>query len=170
MPYLSEILYRRVLDASGDMVGRVKDLVISPSEQFPPVQWAIVGTGTGERVLRWNEMAIESAHVRLRRRLEGMPAERIPADAVRLGRDVLDQNVTDTASGRTLQVSDVQLEETGRQLRVMGADASGRGLWRRVGFEALAAIFARGGQERIVPWHQVVLQRGSGSTPPLASK
>jgi len=169
MPYLSGILHRRVLDASGDMVGRIKDLVISPSEQYPPVEWAIVGTGSGERVLPWSEMAIESAHVRLRHRLEGIPDERVPANAIRLGRDVLDHHITDSASGQAVQVSDVQLEETGRQLRVMGADASARGLWRRVGFEALGGLFTSDAQ-KIVPWHQVSLQRGSGSTSPLASK
>ena len=47
MPYLSDIQHRRVLDAGGDEIGRLKDLAILPKEQFPAVQWAILATGGG---------------------------------------------------------------------------------------------------------------------------
>ena len=174
MPYLSDILHRRVLDASGDDIGRLKDLVIVPTEQYPPVQWAILATSDGERVLRWAECAIESAHVRLRRRLEGLAPERIPPGAVRLGSDLLDREVGVAPGASLAFVNDVQLEETGRQLRVMGADIGLAGLLRRIGIERLAGLVARIAGRRlgrpVVPWQEVDLQRGSGSTLPLASR
>ena len=159
MQYLSDIQHRRVLDLGGDEVGRLKDLAIMPREHFPAVQWAILATGDGERILRWGDLAIEPAHVRLRRRLEGIPTETLPSEALRLGRDLLDKQIVDTHGAKVVRVNDLQLEETGGQLRLVGADVGLRGLVRRVGAEGIAervgALFGRRMPRGIIPWHLV---------------
>lgn len=153
MPYLSDIHHRRVLDAGGDSIGRLRDVAVIPDEQIPAVRWAILGTRDGERVVRWADLAIEPAHLRLRRRLESIAPEALPAAAVRLGRDLLDQ---DLAAGR---VTDLHLEETGGQLRLLGADVGWAGLLRRIGIErpvaVLARLVGRPLPRRIVAWSEV---------------
>jgi hypothetical protein len=52
MPYLSEIQHRRIVDQGGALVGKLVDVAVIPKEQFPAVQWAIVGGPDGERTLR----------------------------------------------------------------------------------------------------------------------
>lgn len=159
MPYLSDIQHRRVLDAGGDPIGHLRDVAVMPDEHIPAVQWAILATGDGERVLRWGDLAIEPAHVRLRRRLEGLAPEKLPAGALRLGRDLLDQEI---AGGR---VTDLQLEDSGGQLRLLGADIGWRGLLRRIGIEgpiaAVARAFGRPLPRRIVPWSEVEMKQGA---------
>jgi len=156
VPFLSDIQHRRVLDAGGDAVGRLRDVAVIPSERIPAVQWAILATGDGERIVRWGDLAIEPAHVRLRRRLESLPPETLPAGALHLGRDLLDQEIS---AGR---VTDLQLEESGGQLRLLGADVGWRGLLRRIGIESPVAGIARAiGRPlpaRIVPWTEVRLR------------
>lgn len=159
MPFLSEIRHRRVLDAGGDPAGRLLDLAIAPSERIPVVRWAILGTPAGERVVRWSDLAIEPAHLRLRRHLEGLAAESLPDDAIRMGRDLLDQPVHDSERGAVVRVNDLQLEEAGGELRLVGADVGWRALWRRIGVERVAEILApltgrRLGRD-VVPWHLV---------------
>lgn len=153
MPYLSDIHHRRVLDAGGDMIGRLRDVAVMPGEQIPAVRWAILGTRGGERVVRWADVAIEPAHVRLRRRLEGLSPETLPDGALRLGRDLLDRQVV---PGR---VTDLHLEETGGQLRLLGADVGWTGLLRRIGIERpvglLARLVGRPLRPSIVPWSDV---------------
>lgn len=159
MPYLSEIQHRRVIGPSGDEVGRLVDVAVMPKEQFPAVQWGILGTGGGERVIRWSEAVIEPAHVRLRRRLDGLAPESLPAEALRLGRDLLDKQIVDTHGAKVVRVNDLQLEESGGQLRLVGADVGVRGLMRRVGAESLAermaGVVGRRLPRGIIPWHLV---------------
>jgi magnesium transporter len=153
VPFLSDIHHRRVLDAGGDTIGRLRDVAVMPDEQIPAVRWAILGWRDGERVIRWADVAIEPAHVRLRRRLESIAAEALPEGALRLGRDLLDQAV---AAGR---VTDLHLEETGGQLRLLGADVGWAGLLRRIGIERpvglLARLAGRPLRPRIVAWSEV---------------
>lgn len=153
MPYLSDIHHRRVLDAGGDAIGRLRDVAVMPDEQIPAVRWAILGTRDGERVVAWADLAIEPAHLRLRRRLESIAAETLPAGAMRLGRDLLDQRIG------TGQVTDLHLEETGGQLRLLGADIGWGGLLRRIGIErpiaGIARLAGRPLRQRIVAWSEV---------------
>lgn len=153
VPYLSEIQHRRVLDAGGDAVGRLRDVAVMPGEQFPAVRWAILATRQGERVVPWTDLAIEPAHLRLRRRLEGIAPETLPAAAMRLGRELLDQDV---GAGR---VTDLRLEDSGGQLRLLGADVGWAGLLRRMGIEgpvaALSRLARRPLRRRVVAWSEV---------------
>jgi len=152
-------LHRRVLDAGGDPLGHLKDLAVLPGENIPAVRWAILATGDGERVLRWTDLAIEPAHVRLRRRLEGLAVETLPDDALRLGRDLLDQECVDGRTATAVRVNDVHLEETGGQLRSLGVDVGWRGLLRRIGIEgivaAIARVVGRPLAPRVVPWNEL---------------
>jgi hypothetical protein len=157
VPYLSDIQHRRVLDAGGDPVGHLRDIAVIPSERIPVVRWAILAVPDGERVVRWSDIAIEPAHVRLRRRLEGLAPEALPPGAMRLGREILDQPV---ASGSDVErATDVQLEEAAGQLRLVGVDLSVRGLWRRIGVDRamshLSRLVGRPARERVVPWSEV---------------
>jgi magnesium transporter len=159
VPYLSEIQHRRVLGPGGDEVGRLLDVAVMPKEQFPVVQWGILGTGGGERVIRWSDAVIEPAHVRLRQRLDRIAPESLPADALRLGRDLLDKQIVDTHGAKVVRVNDLQLEETSGQLRLVGADVGVRGLMRRVGAEGVAervvGLVGRRLPRGIIPWHLV---------------
>src|SRR5438046_4182763 len=135
MPSLSEIQHRPVVDTRGEKVGRLEDLAVLPREQFPPVQWGILATAQGERVVRWSDLAVELAQLRLRRGLDSVGSEALPPEALRLGRDVLDKQIVDTHGAKVVRVNDLQLEETGGQLRLVGADVGVRGLVRRIGAE-----------------------------------
>jgi sporulation protein YlmC with PRC-barrel domain len=167
VPYLSEIQHRRVIAPTGDGVGRLIDIAILPREQFPAVHWGIVATGEGERVVRWEEVAIEPAHVRLRHRLDRLAAETLPPEALRVARDLLDKPIVETQGGQTVRVNDLQLEETGGQLRLVGVDVGVRGLMRRMGMEGLAervvGMAGRRLARRIVPWHLVERVEEAGS-------
>src|SRR5512132_1970919 len=159
MPYLSEIQHRRVIEPNGNEVGTLKDLAVVPQGQFPSIQWAILGTTGGERVVKWSDMAQEIGHLRLRTRLEATPPASLPPEAMRLSRDLLDKQIVDTHGAKVVRVNDLQLSEVDGQLRLVGADVGLRGLLRRIGAEAFAERFAgmagRKLPRGIIPWHLV---------------
>src|SRR5216684_3447502 len=159
MPYLSEIQHRRVIEPNGNEVGTLKDLAVVPQGQFPAVQWAILATGDGEQVVKWADMAQEIGHLRLRGRREGMQMVTLPPDALRLGRDLVDKQIVDTHGAKVVRVNDLQLDEKGGQLRLVGADVGLRGLLRRIGGERAAerviGVVGRKLPRGIIPWHLV---------------
>ncbi len=159
MPYLSDIEHRRVIEPNGDEVGKLADVAVVPQGQFPPVQWAILGTAQGERVIKWTDLAAEIGHFRLKTRLANLPDATLPPDALRLARDLLDKQIVDMHGAKVVRVNDLQLSDVDGQLRLVGADVGLRGLLRRVGTEAFAERFAgllgRKLPRGIIPWHLV---------------
>lgn len=159
MPYLSEMQHRRVIEPNGNEVGTLRDLAVVPQGQFPAVQWAILATADGERVVKWSDLAQEIGHLRLRARLETTPQAALPADALRLAHDLLDKQIVDTHGAKVVRVNDLQLSEVEGQLRLVGADVGLRGLLRRIGAESLAErVVGAAGRKLprgIIPWHLV---------------
>src|SRR3989454_7874799 len=143
VPYLSEIQHRRVIEPNGNEVGKLADIAVVPHGQFPAAQWAIVSTPQGEKILRWCDLAQEIGLFRLRNRLENTPDAQLPAEALRLARDLLDKQIVDTHGAKVVRVNDLQLSEVEGQLRLVGADVGLRGLLRRVGAESNAEDVAR---------------------------
>jgi len=158
MPYLSEIQHRRIVDRGGALVGKLIDVAVIPKEQFPAVQWAIVGGPDGERTLRWTDLEPAGRQYRLADDAGGANAE-LPPEALRLARDLLDKQIVDTHGAKVVRVNDLQLEEKGGQLLLVGADVGLRGLLRRVGgeqvAERVAALVGRKLPRGIIPWHLV---------------
>src|ERR1044072_3471111 len=103
MPYLSEIQHRKVIEPNGSEVGTLKDLAVVPQGQFPAVQWAILGTASGERVVRWRDVAQEIGHLRLRPKRDGSGDVSLPPDALRLSRDLLDKQIVDTHGAKVVR-------------------------------------------------------------------
>ncbi len=156
MPYLSEIQHRRVIEPNGNEIGTLKDLAVVPQGQFPAVQWAILATGDGERVVKWSDIAQEIGHLRLRGRIDAVPDAMLPPDALRLSRDLMDKQIVDTHGAKIVRVNDLQLSDVEGQLRLVGADVGLRGLLRRIGAEGLAErLFGRRLPRGIIPWHLV---------------
>jgi CBS domain-containing protein/sporulation protein YlmC with PRC-barrel domain len=159
VPYLSEIQHRRVIEPNGNEVGKLADIAVVPQGQFPAAQWAILSTPSGEKVVRWGDLAQEIGHFRLRNRLETTPDAPLPAEALRLARDLLDKQIVDTHGAKVVRVNDLQLDDKQGQLRLVGADVGLRGILRQVGgehaAERVAGLLGRKLPRGIIPWHLV---------------
>ena len=159
MPYLSEIRRAKVVDPAGAEIGRLLDIAVVPKEQFPAVQWAIVRSAEGERIVRWADLEPTGGRYRLRE--GGLPpaAGELPPEALRLGRDLLDKQIVDTHGAKVVRVNDLQLEDKGGQLRLVGADVGLRGILRQLGSERaaerVAGLVGRKLPRGIIPWHLV---------------
>ena len=158
-----------MIEPNGNEIGTLKDLAVVPQGQFPAVQWAILATGDGERVVKWSDVAQEIGHLRLRSRIESVPETTLPAEALRLSRDLMDKQIVDTHGAKIVRVNDLQLSEVDGQLRLVGADVGLRGLLRRVGAESLAervvGVAGRKLPRGIIPWHLVETLDPRAATP-----
>jgi CBS domain-containing protein/sporulation protein YlmC with PRC-barrel domain len=159
MAYLSEIQQTKIVDPAGVELGRLADVAVIPREQFPAVQWAILRSAEGERIVRWADLERSPGLLRLRPGAVPPAAGELPPEALRLGRDLLDKQIVDTHGAKVVRVNDLQLDEKGGQLRLVGADVGLRGLLRRVGgervAEKLAGVVGKQLPRGIIPWHLV---------------
>jgi CBS domain-containing protein len=133
MLYLSQLLGRPALDAGGERVGTLKDVIVRLGEDHPPVMGLVVRSGRRNiflprpRVERLDEQGARlNTYV-----LDRHPFERREGEVL-LARDVLDKQLIDVDGKRVVRVNDVQLIDVAGDWRVTGADVSLAGLWRRL--------------------------------------
>src|SRR5258708_12401353 len=119
MPYLSEIQRSKVVDPAGVEIGRLADVAVVPREQFPAVQWAIVRSAEGGRIVRWADLEWTDGQYRLRETAVPPAAGELPPEALRLGKDLLDKQIVDTHGAKAVRVNDLQPGDKGGPLPLL---------------------------------------------------
>jgi len=166
MQFLTEVLGRTVFDNTGEPIGKVRDVIVTPMEPLPLVTAVVVGNGS-ERTIPWNIVREEVGRISLPVRKDRIPSYTPKENDIRLKKEVLDRQIVDVHDYKVVRVNDVRFIETAGQLRLLGVDASTRGLLRELGIEwlanALRAIFRKPVPEKIIAWDDVeTLERSAG--------
>jgi len=166
MPAVSftQLRHRSLLDPQGALVGRLEDLVVLALGVRPMVtKFSLRRPDKEEWILPWDVVAELPADPRAPIRLRSGAADLVPVtlrpDEMRLGKNVLDKKVVDTGRKKVVRVNDIELEEQGGRLQVIGIEGGIRGLLRNVKSERLAerlaALFGVHLPREIVPWDVV---------------
>lgn len=168
MVLFSEMFYSQldnvpVIDRLERPIGRVVDVLLNLGEQFPRVSGLLLRTDEGkQKVLMMAEIdligpqfvATQSTRDRL------VLADLRPNDIL-MKKNILDQQVVDTAGAKVLRVNDLKLAKVGSDIRLIAADVGFRGLVRRLGVEgflkALNGVFRFKVPEKLIGWNYVQL-------------
>ena len=134
MLYLSQILGQPIVDAGGEKIAVVKDVIVRyGEEEYPPV------IGLVARYRRRNFFMPQTKISSLSESGAKMNSETIDLspfsrrkNEVMLAKDVLDSQLIDVDGKRVVRVNDVQIIEVGSEWRVTGADVSLQGFLRRL--------------------------------------
>jgi len=162
---LSELIGSRVLDASGALGGRVRELAIAPQEDQSRIAAFVVKTKGGDRLVPFNTVAGINGGLRTTSRSDDWTPLNGTEGLLFLERDLLDQQVIDVHGRKVVRVNDVDLfrdEATSQPtLKVSGVDVGARGAIRRllkglVPSPALHGLLRRI-PPRIIPWEFVDL-------------
>jgi flagellar motility protein MotE (MotC chaperone)/sporulation protein YlmC with PRC-barrel domain len=166
MPAVSftQLRHRPLVDPQGTPIGRLEDLVVLALGARPVVtKLSLRRPDKEEWILPWDAVAELPADPQAPIRLRGGAADLTPValrlDEMRLGKNVLDKKVVDTARKKVVRVNDIELEEQGGRLQVTGVEGGIRGLLRNVKSERLAerlaGLFGVDLPREIVPWDAV---------------
>lgn len=135
--YLSKILGARVQDSADRTVGILSDVVIKPCPGvYAPLQALRVKDKKNKKFFYLPYHYVENIGVgeaNLNVLQEKVIEYKFTRDDILLLRDVMDQQIVDTAGARVVRVNDLQLGEIDKQMCVLGIDISTRGLLRRLG-------------------------------------
>ncbi|MFN6964542.1 MAG: magnesium transporter [Pyrinomonadaceae bacterium] len=134
MLYLSQILRRPIVDARGDRVADIRDLIVRyGKEDYPPVIGIVAMYRRRQFFIpRRNIAELSLMGARLSTNvLDLNPFERREGEVL-LAKDVLDNQLIDVDGKRVVRVNDVQLIKVGEIWRVTGADVTFAGFMRRL--------------------------------------
>jgi len=161
---LTELLGQPVVEASGKVCGRVREVVLTPGDDRARVSNLIVRTKNGDRLLPFSAIVSVNGAVKA----SSAAAEWVEPQAdglFLLERDLLDQQIIDVYGRKVVRVNDVDLHpETAPghvQLKVGSVDVGLRGAIRRLlkGVVPLAAlkVMLTRIPPRLIPWEFVDL-------------
>ncbi len=163
---LSRLLGSRVADASGQFIGRVREVALRPQEDPNRVSGLVIKTREGERFLTPSMIQIEEdSELRASLALSEWPAANTLDDFFLLERDLLDQQIIDVHGRKVVRVNDVDLHPEkangGVSLKIAEVDVGLRGAVRRLlkGVAPSAAVEAvvQKLKPRVIPWEFVDL-------------
>jgi CBS domain-containing protein len=150
MIFLASILDRPVQGKSGEVIGKLDDLIVRMDAQYPLVAGLIVRDGRRRFFVPARLLQDFNGAARLASSTVDLQQFSRRDGEVLLRQDVLDHQLIDITGRRIVRVNDVQLARLEGGFRVIGIDISPQALIRRLGPRALAGrIVGR----QIVDWN-----------------
>ena len=166
MLYLSQIMGKPVVDATGEKIGTVSDLAISTGEVFPRItSLAFQGPGKVPFMISWRKYVDEFSEdgITLNVPAHDIRFSYLQPDEVLLARDLLNRQIVDTQGLKVVRVNDLKLSVSGTQLRLLGAEVGTRGIlrglapWIERAAVAVAKVFGKRIDEQIIAWNYMDL-------------
>jgi len=135
MIYLSRMLGKPVVDATGSEIGTISDIAIATGEIFPRVtSLAFLGPDKTPFMLSWRKYvdSFDGERVTLNVPAKDIRFSYLQPDEVLLHRDLLNKQIVDTQGMKVVRVNDLKLSESRNQLRLLGAEVGMRGILRGI--------------------------------------
>jgi CBS domain-containing protein/sporulation protein YlmC with PRC-barrel domain len=153
--YFTELLSMPVLDLKGRRIGRAKDAALVPREHAARIDRFLVGGGDTWLTLRFDQIR----SITLDRGIQLSDEQLLPYHddeyMLRIGRDLLDQQIIDVTGRKVVRVTDVTMgiHHDGERdiLTVLEVDIGVRSIFRRLFQGVLPWRWVRRLQRRIPP-------------------
>jgi magnesium transporter len=160
MLYLSQAIGRPVLDAVGEPLGKVDDLIVAVGDRYPPVTGLVVATDRRRIFMPWSQVArFDASGARLSTDKIDITKFQGREDEIQLRADLLDKQIVDIDGRKVVRVNDLRLDDVDGRLHLVAVDVGAAGLLRRLGIEGGYRILARNlhlpTPERYIDWEDV---------------
>jgi CBS domain-containing protein/dihydroneopterin aldolase len=138
MIFLASILDQPVQGKSGEVIGKLDDLIVRVDQHYPTLSGLIVRDGRRRFFVPARHLQALNGAARLASSTVDLQPFARRNGEVLLRQDVLDHQLIDVTGRRIVRVNDVQLAQVEGSFRVIGIDISPQALLRRLGPRALA--------------------------------
>jgi sporulation protein YlmC with PRC-barrel domain len=153
--FFTELLSMPVYDLKGRRIGRVKDAALVPLVHPSRIDRILVGGGYSWLMLRYDQIRSISLDEGIHLNDEQLVPYHDDEYMLRIGRDLLDQQIIDVTGRKVVRVNDVTMsivpESHHDTMCVLEIDIGLRSIFRRVFQGVLPPRWIRGLQRRIPP-------------------
>ncbi len=134
--FLSEILRKSVFDPKGEVLGKVKDIIVVKGEPLPKVSSIIIERKNKLYQIKWEEVNIFNKRIISTYLNSSFIVPYQPAEEDLLAvRDILDKQIVDANGAKVVRVNDIKMEGYNKDAVLIGVDVGMRGILRRLGIE-----------------------------------
>ncbi|MBZ0155582.1 MAG: CBS domain-containing protein [Alphaproteobacteria bacterium] len=134
--FLSEIIKKPLFDPKGEVIGRMKDVVVVKGDPLPKVSALIVEKKKRLFRIKWEEINIFNKRI-LSAYVHAGSAEpyEMSEDDLLAVRDILDRQIVDANGAKVVRANDIKLEGYEDDAVLVAVDVGMRGILRRLGVE-----------------------------------
>ena len=134
--FLSEIIRKPVFDPKGEVMGRVKDVIVVKGDPLPKISAVIVQRKGQHYLINWTAINIFNKRI-ISSFLytDAIDAYSFDEDNLLAVRDILDKQIVDANGAKVVRVNDIKLEGYNGSAVLIAVDVGVRGILRRLGAE-----------------------------------
>ena len=154
--YLSAVLNKSLTDVSGQLLGGLCDLIVTPDEKIPVVSQLLFRRHGETYCVAWDRVVLfNPAAISVSSSLDELVSYRESGGEIRVKLDLLDSQVIDVRQARLARVNDLGLVHAKNALYLRSFDVGFRGLLRRMGLERFWGRFQKEIPRREISWEMV---------------
>jgi magnesium transporter len=134
--FLSDVIKKPVFDPKGDIVGRVRDVIVVKGDPLPEISAIIIQRKGHLYLIKWAAINIFNRRI-ISSFLYADALENYehPKDDLLAVRDILDKQIVDANGAKVVRVNDIKLEGYNGTAVLVAVDVGIRGILRRLGVE-----------------------------------
>ncbi len=156
--FVSEVYRKPVLDQTGEVIGRLRDITVSMGEPYPAISGLVIASGRNIYTIPWESVNLFNRRVISINALRHNLVPSSPsASYIMIFRDMLDKQIVDIDGAKLVRVNDLRLADVKGSLCLVAADIGLRGILRRLGLEAqgerLFSLFRMKLPHKLIGWH-----------------
>ncbi len=134
--FLSEILKKPVLDSKGEVIGRVRDIIVVKGDPLPKISDIIIEKKKDLFRVRWEDINIFNKRIiSTSLSKDTIETYHFSEDDLLAVRDVLGKQIVDVHGAKVVKVNDIKIESYENEALFTSVDVGIRGILRRVGLE-----------------------------------
>lgn len=158
--FVSEIIKRPLFDPKGEIVGRVKDIIIVKGDPLPKVSALVVQMKSQLFLVKWGDINIFNKRI-ISTFLysDALTLCEINEDELLAVRDILDKQIVDVNGAKVVRVNDIKLEGYNGEAVLIAVDVGMRGILRRLriehGSEEFLKIFQTKLPYNLIGWNYI---------------
>lgn len=158
--FLSEIIKKPVFDPKGEVVGRVRDILVVKGDPLPKVSAVIAEKKGLIFLIKWESMNIFNKRIiSTYLTADSINPYELGEDDLLAVRDILDKQIVDANGAKVVRVNDIKLEGYEGEAVFVAVDVGMRGILRRLGVERgseeLMRLFNTSMPYNLISWNYI---------------
>ena len=159
--YLSRVLGKRVYDSEGEIVGKLRDIIVAPYGGKEQVVAFQLRSGRNEYLVAADGVSVVEVKGQFVLRCEKALThiEEPKGDILYLRRNVLDRQIVDINGVKMVRVNDLRLAQMSTGIFVVAVDVGFEGVLRRIGMakplKKIYSLFGKDIPNKLILWDDV---------------